>query len=86
LNPSNGCWFVNGLYFINEGAWFDAEVAAQNYKEPGKAKDGQQIQVILAHYQDLLFFREKRMITRTNGKTMSWIFMKHHCEWSAVCR
>lgn len=62
---------VNGLYFINGmGLGFDAEVAAQNYKEPGKAKMGNKYKYIWHIIKTLLFFREKRMITRTNGKTI----------------
>jgi diacylglycerol kinase (ATP) len=59
---------VNGLYFINGmGLGFDAEVAAQNYEGPGKAKMGGKHKYIWHIIKTLLFFREKRMITRTNG-------------------
>ncbi len=59
---------VNGMYFINGmGLGFDAEVAAQNYTKPGETKMGGKQKYVWHIVKTLLFFREKRMITRSNG-------------------
>jgi diacylglycerol kinase (ATP) len=58
---------VNGKVFFNGmGLGFDAQVAAENYTEPGKVKKGGKHKYIWHIVKTLLFFREKRM-TVING-------------------
>ena len=59
----------NGLIFLNGmGLGFDAQVAAENYTEPGKVKKGGKHKYIWHIVKTLLFFREKRMtITDEKG-------------------
>ncbi len=52
----NGMIFLNGM-----GLGFDAQVAAENYTEPGKVKRGGKNKYIWHIVKTLLFFREKRM-------------------------
>ena len=56
----NGMIFLNGM-----GLGFDAQVAAENYTEPGKVKRGRKHKYIWHIVKTLLFFREKRMIVNT---------------------
>jgi diacylglycerol kinase (ATP) len=56
----NGMIFLNGM-----GLGFDAQVAAENYTEPGKVKKGGKHKYIWHIVKTLLFFREKRMIVIT---------------------
>lgn len=56
----NGMIFLNGM-----GLGFDAQVAAENYTEPGKVKRGSKYKYIWHIVKTLLFFREKRMIVIT---------------------
>jgi diacylglycerol kinase (ATP) len=58
----NGMIFLNGM-----GLGFDAQVAAENYTEPGKVKRGSKYKYIWHIIKTLLFFREKKMtiITET---------------------
>jgi len=61
---------VNGMYFINGmGLGFDAQVAAENYIEPGKVKKGGPSKYLWQIIKTLLFFREKKLIMRSNGNT-----------------
>lgn len=53
----NGLMFLNGM-----GLGFDAQVAAENYTEPGKVKKGGKHKYIWHIVKTLLFFKEKRMI------------------------
>ena len=54
---------VNGMIFLNGmGLGFDAQVAAENYTEPGEVKKGGKNKYIWHIIKTLLFFREKRMI------------------------
>ncbi len=53
----NGMIFLNGM-----GLGFDAQVAAENYTEPGKVKKGGAHKYIWHIVKTLLFFREKKMI------------------------
>jgi diacylglycerol kinase (ATP) len=57
----NGMTFLNGM-----GLGFDAEVAAENYTEPGQVKKGGKHKYIWHIVKTLLFFREKKM-TVLNG-------------------
>ncbi|MBK7133573.1 MAG: diacylglycerol kinase family lipid kinase [Bacteroidales bacterium] len=57
----NDMIFLNGM-----GLGFDAQVAAENYTEPGKVKLGGKHKYIWHIIKTLLFFREKRMIVITN--------------------
>lgn len=56
----NGMIFLNGM-----GLGFDAQVAAENYTEPGKVKRGGKHKYIWHIVKTLLFFRERRMIVIT---------------------
>jgi YegS/Rv2252/BmrU family lipid kinase len=58
----NGKIFLNGM-----GLGFDAEVAAENYTEPGKVKKGGKNKYIWHIVKTLLFFREKKMKVTVNG-------------------
>jgi len=52
----------NGLPFLNGmGLGFDAQVAAENYIEPGKVKKGGKYKYIYHIVKTLLLYREKRM-------------------------
>jgi YegS/Rv2252/BmrU family lipid kinase len=54
---------VNNMIFLNGmGLGFDAQVAAENYTEPGKVKKGGAHKYIWHILKTLLFFREKKMI------------------------
>lgn len=58
---------VNGMIFLNGmGLGFDAQVAAENYTEPGVVKKGGKHKYIWHIIKTILFFREKRM-TATIG-------------------
>jgi diacylglycerol kinase (ATP) len=58
---------VNGMIFLNGmGLGFDAQVAAENYTEPGKVKKGGKYKYIWHIIKTLLFFREKRMTVYTS--------------------
>lgn len=60
----NGMIFFNGM-----GLGFDAQVAAENYTEPGKVKRGSKYKYIWHIVKTLLFFREKRMtLITTTGR------------------
>ncbi len=52
----NGLPFMNGM-----GLGFDAQVAAENYTEPGKEKKGGKNKYIFHIIKTLLFYKEKRM-------------------------
>jgi YegS/Rv2252/BmrU family lipid kinase len=56
----NGLMFLNGM-----GLGFDAQVAAENYTEPGKVKKGGKYKYIWHIVKTLLFFKEKRMTVIT---------------------
>lgn len=56
----NGMIFLNGM-----GLGFDAQVAAENYTEPGKVKRGSKYKYIWHIVKTLLFFREKKMTVIT---------------------
>jgi diacylglycerol kinase (ATP) len=58
----NGMIFFNGM-----GLGFDAQVAAENYTEPGKVKRGSKYKYIWHIVKTLLFFREKRMTIITSA-------------------
>ncbi len=58
---------VNGMIFTNGmGLGFDAEVAAQNYIEPGKVKKGGKHKYIWHIVRTLLFFSEKNMTVKSD--------------------
>jgi diacylglycerol kinase (ATP) len=60
---------VNEKIFLNGmGLGFDAQVAAENYTEPGQVKKGGKHKYIWHIVKTLLFFREKRM-TVIDGDT-----------------
>lgn len=59
---------VNGTIFLNGmGLGFDAQVAAENYTEPGKVKKGGAHKYIWHIIKTLLFFRERSMIVVSEG-------------------
>jgi YegS/Rv2252/BmrU family lipid kinase len=57
VGQCNGFSFFNGM-----GLGFDAQVAAENYTEPGKEKKGGKHKYIWHIIKTLLFYKEKRMI------------------------
>jgi diacylglycerol kinase (ATP) len=60
----NGMIFFNGM-----GLGFDAQVASENYSEPGVVKPGGKNKYIWHIVKTLLFFREKRMtVVTSSGK------------------
>ncbi len=71
IGSCNGMIFLNGM-----GLGFDAEVAAENYIEPGKVKKGGEHKYIWHIIKTLLFFREKRMTVITgNGRNETDCFI-----------
>jgi diacylglycerol kinase (ATP) len=58
----NGMIFLNGM-----GLGFDAQVAAENYTEPGKVKRGSKYKYIWHIIKTLLFYHEKRMSVITDN-------------------
>ena len=62
---------VNGMIFLNGmGLGFDAQVAAENYIEPGKVKKGGKHKYIWHIVKVLLFFREKRMTVNSDARKL----------------
>lgn len=62
---------VNGKIFLNGmGLGFDAQVAAENYTEPGKVKKGGAYKYIWHIIKTLLFYKEKQMVV-TLGQAKS---------------
>lgn len=60
--------FCNGRYFFNGlGLGFDANVASKNYTPEGELKQGGKYKYIWHILGTILFYREKRMITVSNG-------------------
>jgi YegS/Rv2252/BmrU family lipid kinase len=60
---------VNGMIFLNGmGLGFDAQVAAENYTEPGVVKKGGKHKYIWHIIKTLLFFREKKMVVIEDDK------------------
>jgi diacylglycerol kinase (ATP) len=62
VGSCNGMMFLNGM-----GLGFDAQVASENYVEPGKVKKGGKHKYIWHIVKTLLFFREKRMTMITGS-------------------
>jgi len=61
---------VNGMIFLNGmGLGFDAQVAAENYTEPGKVKKGGKHKYLWHIIKTILFFREKRMKVTSGTST-----------------
>ena len=63
VGQCNGKIFLNGM-----GLGFDAQVAAENYTEPGEVKRGGKNKYIWHILKTLLFFKEKKMIVFSDGK------------------
>jgi len=62
--------FCNERIFLNGmGLGFDAQVAAENYSEPGRVKKGGKNKYIWHIIKTLLFFKEKRMTVITADGT-----------------
>ncbi len=59
----NGKHFVNGM-----GLGFDAQVAAENYTEPGEVKKGGKNKYLWHIVKTLLFFREKKAVIFNKGE------------------
>lgn len=60
--------YCNGMIFLNGmGLGFDAQVAAENYIEPGQVKRGSKNKYIWHIVKTLLFFKEKKMIVNTDS-------------------
>ena len=67
----NGNLFFNGM-----GLGFDAQVAAENYEEPGKVKQGGKGKYIWHILKNLLFFKEPEMtITVNDDKKQAFCFL-----------
>jgi diacylglycerol kinase (ATP) len=68
---------VNGMIFLNGmGLGFDAQVAAENYIEPGKVKKGGAHKYIWHILKTLLFFKEKKMtVNNKNGNVETDCFI-----------
>lgn len=61
---------VNGMVFLNGmGLGFDAQVAAENYTEPGTVKRGGKHKYLWHIIKTILFFREKRMKVTSGTST-----------------
>jgi diacylglycerol kinase (ATP) len=61
---------VNGKVFLNGmGLGFDAQVAAENYTEPGAVKKGGKHKYLWHIVKTILFFREKRMKVTSGTST-----------------
>ena len=59
---------VNGTYFLNGmGLGFDAQVASENYEEPGVVKQGGKGKYFWQIIKTLLFYKEKEMLFEANG-------------------
>jgi diacylglycerol kinase (ATP) len=65
VGSCNGMIFLNGM-----GLGFDAQVAAENYVEPGEVKRGGKHKYIWHIIKTLLFFREKRMTVITGDELL----------------
>lgn len=65
IGKCNDKIFLNGM-----GLGFDAQVAAENYTEPGEVKPGGKSKYIWHILKTLLFFKEKKMVVITNGQTI----------------
>lgn len=63
VGSCNGKYFLNGM-----GLGFDAQVAAENYIEPGKVKLGGKYKYIWHIVKTLLFFKEKQMTVISGDK------------------
>ncbi|MCJ7448267.1 MAG: diacylglycerol kinase family lipid kinase [Bacteroidales bacterium] len=63
VGKCNGMLFFNGM-----GLGFDAQVAAENYTEPGEVKRGGKNKYIWHILKTLLFFKEKKMTVLSEGK------------------
>lgn len=59
----NGKIFLNGM-----GLGFDAQVASENYTEPGEVKGGGKNKYIWHILKTLLFFKEKKMLVLVDGE------------------
>jgi len=71
VGSCNGMIFLNGM-----GLGFDAQVAAENYTEPGKVKKGGKHKYIWHIIKTILFFREKKMsVITAEGKNETDCFI-----------
>ena len=68
----NGNLFFNGM-----GLGFDAQVAAENYIEPGEVKTGGKGKYIWHILKNLLFFKEQKMTITTNGEQKETVCFLH---------
>jgi diacylglycerol kinase (ATP) len=62
VGQCNGKIFLNGM-----GLGFDAQVAAENYTEPGEVKRGGKNKYLWHILKTLLFFSEKKMTIHSGG-------------------
>ena len=65
VGTCNGVIFLNGL-----GLGFDAHIAFENFKSPGKTKLSAKQKYITHILKNLLFYKEKKMIVRTTYDTI----------------
>ncbi len=71
VGSCNGKYFLNGM-----GLGFDAQVAAENYTEPGQVKPGGKYKYIWHIIKTLLFFKEQQMtVISGTQKSKSTCFM-----------
>ncbi len=63
IGKCNDNYFLNGM-----GLGFDAQVAAENYTEEGKVKEGSSSKYFWHILKTLIFYKERKMTTITNGK------------------
>lgn len=63
VGQCNGKIFLNGM-----GLGFDAQVAAENYTEPGEVKRGGKNKYIWHILKTLLFYKEKKMTVFSEGR------------------
>lgn len=66
IGKCNDKIFLNGM-----GLGFDAQVAAENYTEPGEVKLGGKSKYVWHILKTLLFYKEARMVVITNGQTIT---------------
>ncbi|MBW2365446.1 MAG: diacylglycerol kinase family lipid kinase [Deltaproteobacteria bacterium] len=64
VGKCNGNYFLNGM-----GLGFDAQVAAENFKDTSEGKEGSALRYWKHIIKTIFLYKEKNMITKTNGET-----------------
>ena len=65
IGKCNENYFLNGM-----GLGFDAQVASENYTEDGEVKEGSSSKYLWHILKTLLFYKEHRMMTISNGQQL----------------